>query len=116
MTPSKTPPGCTRSSATGSPFAGCAMMAAAAGRNARTTTPPSCGCAPRTECGFACSRRTMRSRSAAVAMDIWDCLPSLGVEQPSDPGHRDPHPVGTVVELVAQLVDGLLELEDGQQL
>ena len=32
------------------------------------------------------------------------------------PGHRDGDPVGPVVELVAQLVDGLLELEDRQQL
>src|SRR5262245_42254466 len=92
-------------------------MAAAAGRNARTTTPPSWGWAPRIECGLACSRRTMRSRSAAVAIDIvLTCLPSVGFEQPPDPGHGDPHPVGTVVELVAQLVDGLLELEDCQQL
>ena len=33
-----------------------------------------------------------------------------------DPGHRDRDPVGPVVELVAQLVYGLLELEDRQQL
>ena len=33
------------------------------------------------------------------------------LQQPRDPRHRDPHPVGPVVELVAQLVDRLLELE-----
>ena len=37
------------------------------------------------------------------------------LQQAHDPGHRDPHPVGAVVELVAQLVHRLLELEDGQQ-
>ena len=40
----------------------------------------------------------------------------LGVEQPGDARDRDADPVGAVVELVAQLVDGLLELEDGEQL
>ena len=34
-----------------------------AGRNARITTPPSAGCAPRMSCGLECSRRTRRSRS-----------------------------------------------------
>ena len=37
-------------------------------------------------------------------------------EQPHDRGDRDPDPVGAVVELVAQLVDRLLELEDREQL
>src|SRR6185312_11762657 len=34
------------------------------------------------------------------------------LEQADDAGHRDAHPVGPVVQLVAQLVDRLLELED----
>ena len=37
------------------------------------------------------------------------------VEQPVDARDGDLHPVRAVVELVAELVDGLLELEDGEQ-
>ena len=38
------------------------------------------------------------------------------LQKPQDPGDRDRHPVRPVVELVAQLVDGLLGLEDREQL
>src|SRR5205085_1162853 len=50
-------------------------------------------------------RRSGRGRSRRVLL-----------EQADDRLDRDPHPVGPVVELVAQLIDRLLELEDRQEL
>src|SRR3954467_10717894 len=94
------PPGWTCSSATGSPPPRRAVIAAAAGRNARTTTPPSWGWAPRIACGSACSRRTRRSRSAAVAMGMTAlCLPCGGAAQPRN---------ALRVVLVRLVVGGLL--------
>ena len=55
-------------------------------------------------------RRIARSmvRTWSTVLMSWQRL----LQQSRDPGDRDAHPVGAVVELVAQLVDGLLELED----
>src|SRR4051794_39457108 len=76
-------------SSTGSPVAGRTFTPAAAGRKARTTAPPSVGCAPRMSCGLACSRRTSRSRSvtAARAMDgsLTTPIPSRVHPEPGGP-------------------------------
>ena len=58
-----TPPGWISSSSRLVPSASWAVTALAAGRSARTITPPSSWCAPSTECGFECSRRTSASSS-----------------------------------------------------
>src|SRR6188768_1052228 len=109
MRPSKTPPGCTCFSAEWVPSATTTSTLEAAGRNVRITTPePLSGWAPRYPCGFACWRET--SWSASLIVD------SLRFQEPQDPCDRDRDPVGSVVQLVSQLVDGLLQLEDGQQL
>src|SRR3954468_23525521 len=105
--PSNTPPGCTHSSAACEPSGATTSTLAAAGRNVRITTEPLSGWAPRYPCGSACRRLTRRSASL---------IPSLRIQEPQDPGHRDRDPVGSVVQLVPQLVYGLLELEDRQQL
>src|SRR4051812_5732774 len=110
-TPSKTPPGCTCSSST-SLSPACTLTDCAAGRSARTSTPPLYLCAPRIECGSPCSRRTMRSRSGADAAGVI----SLRLHEAQDALDGDAHPVRAVVDLVVQLVHGLLQLENGQEL
>src|SRR5437588_565168 len=82
----------------------------AAGRNARSTTPLSTGCAPNRAWGLAWARRTSASSWVLAAVVI-----SGGFEQPADPGHGDGYPVRPVVELVLELVDRLLELVDREQ-
>src|SRR5205085_3492378 len=53
---------------------------------------------------------------AAIRHACRTARPSLHfLQEPQDSRHRDPHPLGAVVELVAELVDGLLELEDPEQ-
>src|SRR5438067_8215265 len=105
------PAGWTCSSSTSSPSPVCTFTWAAAGRSARTTTPPSYGWAPRIECGSPCSRRTSRSRSGPAAI-----MRSLVLQQADDRADRDRNPVGSIVQLVLQLVHGLLQLEHRQQL
>src|SRR5947209_5016311 len=46
----------------------------------------------------------------------WTSYGHLLLEQPRDPGHGDPDPVGPVVELVPELVHRLLELEHLEEL
>ena len=55
-------------------------------------------------------RRALRWRRSCV-----DLPGSSALKQPRDAGDRDRNPVGAVVELVAELVDRLLELEDREQ-
>ena len=79
---------------------------AAPGRNARTTTPSAVGCAPSTACGSWWSRE-----------EPDDVVVERHTAGPRRAGGRSPptgtcDPVGPVVELVAQLVDRLLELEE----
>ena len=99
--------------ATGSPSAGAhddggRVGAAARGRPRRRPG----GVRAQQACGSRWSRATRRSRSEAMVL--------MSAAAPSSrramPATGIPHPVGAVVELVAQLVDGLLELEDRQQL
>src|SRR3954470_7845608 len=62
---------------------------------------------------------TKTTASAAKASSVWRAgtLKTLvAVEQPQDAGDGDRHPIWAVVELIAQLVHRLLELEDRQQL
>ena len=60
-------------------------------------------------CGCACSRRARASSS-----EVGDVL-TRDSSSRCDPGHGDRQPVGTVVQLVLELVDRLLELEDREQ-
>ena len=83
----------------------------AAGPQARTTTPPLPGARRAPRAGSWCSR-SHRARRAPRVVDCFTRSPA-GALIPAT-GIADP--VGPVVELVAQLVDGLLELEDRQQL
>src|SRR5204863_9558577 len=81
---------------------------------------------PSRRCGSARSRWTMASMSVSTliarASSSGSCymgraseaLSQRLLQQAGDAGHRDAHPVRPVVELVAQLVDRLLEPEDRQ--
>src|ERR1700733_4878064 len=116
MTPSNTPPGWISRISTGSRPSVRTLMATAAGRNARTTTPPSCGWAPSTPWGFGCSRRTSDSSSAVATLMTPETFPCSGaLKQSRDPGDGNRNPVGAVVEFVAELVDGFLELVDRKE-
>src|SRR5581483_1251838 len=66
------------------------------------TPPSSASCAPSTLCGSDPSSITSSNRRGLLY-------------QPLYPRHGNPNPLGSVVELVAKLVDRLLELEDGEQ-
>src|SRR5690606_11806791 len=57
----------------------------------------------RSPASSACSRRPERAASAAV------------LEQREDPGERDADPLGAVLELVAELVDRLVEEVEVEQ-
>src|SRR3954453_9005353 len=101
------PPGCTHSSAECVPSGATTSTVAAAGRNVRITTEPSSGCEPRYPCGSACWRLTRRLASL---------IRLLRIQKSQDPGDRDRDPVRSVVQLIAQFVHGLFELEDREQL
>src|SRR4051794_31701070 len=101
MRPSNTPPGCTHSSASWLPSSTTTSTLEAAGRNVRITTEPFSGCAPRYPCGLACWREISWSASLIVSL-------LLRVQEPQDPRDGDRDPVGSVVQLIAQLVHGLL--------
>src|SRR5829696_6693427 len=75
----------------------------------RTTTGGWARSRPRTT-------RTTSSRPTTTSRPNEGESAEIGLDQAPDPGHRDRDPAGPVVELVAQLVDRLLELEDRQQL
>src|SRR5579871_896529 len=96
---SQSPAGSVSSAATP---AGRTRTELASGRQTRTTTPPSSSCAPRTPWGLAPSSITSRRLRRVL-------------HEPLYPGHRDANPVGPVVQLVAQLVDRLFQLEHRQQ-
>src|SRR5688572_16104180 len=93
---------------------GSTTTASAAGCSARTTTPSAQACAPRIACGSWWSRETSWSSSAVVTR-VGSVIVVL-LQQSGDSRNGDRHPVGAVVELVAQFVDRLLEFEDRQQL
>ena len=85
-----------------------AATVAAPGRRVRTTMPSRCTCAPSTECGSECWPERRRSSSAPPVTARLG--PGNGRSR-----HRHPDPVGSVGELVAQLVQHLLELEQVEE-
>src|SRR3954454_7141935 len=100
--------GCGRGSATAGPARAAAAISAAATEHARVEH----GRMGKTLFDREPSVRASCPRGRAAA----EPRSELRLEQPDDAGDRDGDPVRAVVELVAQLVDHLLELEHGQQL
>src|SRR5262245_49251249 len=63
-------------------------------------------------------RRDARSGSSIMSRSIIHCLLSLSLfrfQHREQPGERHLHPVGAIAELVAQLVERLLQLEEPQE-
>ena len=107
--PSNSAAGWRCSSATGSPPSGRASDALGGGTEGAHDHAPVAGMgAEQRDAGRACSRADDAARRRVISR--------RHLQQPHDARHRDAHPVRAVVQLVAQLVHRLLELEDGQQL
>src|SRR5262249_61278399 len=125
--PSKRPAGSTGRRSRGMPSSGRTRAPTASGRQARTTVRPSSGCGPSTRWG-SCRSRAARRRASSGATVTPAGYPDAAASTPreagtpsaredvADAGDGDADPLGPVPQLVAQLVERLLELEDGEEL